>query len=223
MTATLNQNGRSRKTLANQIDRLDNILDGLADALNEAVTAAVKSAVTQAIQVAVREVLTNEMLRQALGVQNQAQQQPAKPSPLKRATTTVLGLGRWLLGVGLSAGAKLASVGRRLRSGTGKVVASIGNVVRTRAASIYYPIAATIQLGWVYTLTLLYLVRQLRRQGLVALTVGLVTGMGCYLAGPIVASAVGGVNCMVLTLLVLSLRRFWLADEVRNEFADASA
>ena len=48
MTTTLNPsanpNGRSRKSLADQIDRLDQILDGLADGLNEAVASAVKQA-----------------------------------------------------------------------------------------------------------------------------------------------------------------------------------
>ena len=45
MTTNTTDNGRTRKSLSAQIDRLDGILDGLADALNESIAAAVKEAV----------------------------------------------------------------------------------------------------------------------------------------------------------------------------------
>jgi hypothetical protein len=63
--STTGANGRAqRKSLAEQIDRLDLILDGLADGLQEAVAMAVQQAVSTAVQVAVREVLSNpELLR----------------------------------------------------------------------------------------------------------------------------------------------------------------
>src|SRR4051794_1032762 len=48
MTTTMT-NGRARKSLADQLDRLDLILTGLADALNEAVAQAVKDAVKAAV------------------------------------------------------------------------------------------------------------------------------------------------------------------------------
>src|SRR5215470_1414509 len=51
-------NGRTRKTLAQQLDRLDSILDGLSEALNESVAAAVKEATAQAVQQAVQATLT---------------------------------------------------------------------------------------------------------------------------------------------------------------------
>jgi hypothetical protein len=51
-------NGRTRKSLADQIDRLDGILDGLAEALNESVTGAVREAAGAAVREAVRGVLT---------------------------------------------------------------------------------------------------------------------------------------------------------------------
>ncbi len=60
MTTTVdnNQNSRVRKTLASQLDRLDQILDGLADGLNQAVASAVQEAVRQAVEQAVAGVLT---------------------------------------------------------------------------------------------------------------------------------------------------------------------
>jgi hypothetical protein len=53
---TTNSDG-SRKSLAQQIDRLDAILDGLADALQGAVAAAVQQAVGTAVREAVQAVL----------------------------------------------------------------------------------------------------------------------------------------------------------------------
>ena len=54
MSTTLT-NGRQRKSLAEQIDRLDSVLDGLADGLNEAVATAVK----ETVHAVLSEVLSN--------------------------------------------------------------------------------------------------------------------------------------------------------------------
>src|SRR5271165_868769 len=71
MTLTMNSNGRAgRKSLAEQIDRLDGILDGLAEALNESVASTVQEAVgiavQEAVKAAVTEVLTNVELQKHL-------------------------------------------------------------------------------------------------------------------------------------------------------------
>ena len=67
-TTTTNADGRTRKSLAEQIDRLDAILDGLSDALDGAVAAAVQEAagraVREAVQAVLAEVLTNPALRE---------------------------------------------------------------------------------------------------------------------------------------------------------------
>jgi len=69
MTMT-NADGRARKSLADQIDRLDAILDGLSEALEGAVTATVTQAVGVAVKEAVQgvlaEVLTNPALQDKL-------------------------------------------------------------------------------------------------------------------------------------------------------------
>lgn len=57
-----NPNGSARKTLASQLDRLDNILDGLAEALNESVAAAVERAVAGVLT----EILTNPSFSERL-------------------------------------------------------------------------------------------------------------------------------------------------------------
>jgi hypothetical protein len=94
-TITTNPNGRARKTLAEQIDRLDAILDGLGDALNEAVAAAVSQAagraVKEAVQAVLAEALTNPAHRQrALHVDSQPAPRansPVTPRPLARLAT----------------------------------------------------------------------------------------------------------------------------------------
>ena len=54
-------NGRFKKSLAHQLDRLDTILDGLAEALQGAVADAVKQAVGQAAREAVKVALAEAM------------------------------------------------------------------------------------------------------------------------------------------------------------------
>ena len=85
MTAIMNPNtsGTSqRKTLASQLDRLDNILDVLSDGLNEAVASAVEGAVAaavrEAVQLAVMELLTNPSLLQRV---REAALPPQGPPP----------------------------------------------------------------------------------------------------------------------------------------------
>jgi hypothetical protein len=79
MTATVEtqQNGRVRKNLASQLDRMDAILDGLADALNESVAAAVEKAVGNVIA----EILTNPAFADRLRV-------PVNPPPVIEEDST---------------------------------------------------------------------------------------------------------------------------------------
>src|SRR5690349_280989 len=106
MTSTLTPpaNGRIRKNLASQLDRLDQILDGLADGLNEAVAGAVR----EALQAVLAELLPKlELLAQAQAAAPAAAvQQPAaaadavrqwlgRTGPRVRARLRVLG-GSWL-------------------------------------------------------------------------------------------------------------------------------
>ena len=65
MSTTMNSglNGRLKKSLAYQLDRLDTILDGLADALNGAVANAVRESVGQAAREAVKVALAEALLQ----------------------------------------------------------------------------------------------------------------------------------------------------------------
>ena len=94
-TTTTNADGRARKSLAEQIDRLDAILDRLSEALEGAVSAAVTQAVGVAVKEAVQgvlaEVLTNPALRErALPAESPPAPRadsPSVPRPLARLAT----------------------------------------------------------------------------------------------------------------------------------------
>ena len=127
-TATFN--GKShRKTLADQLDRLDNIIDALATGLNETVAEVVKQAVTVAVQQAVeglvQAVLTNpELLRGLMAKamptepKPEVPSEPAKPSRLARACSWVRGCCATLrqkLGKGLTSVRKRFWIARRFK------------------------------------------------------------------------------------------------------------
>src|SRR5262245_42462070 len=93
-TTTMNApNGRTaRKSLAEQIDRLDQILDGLADALQEAVTQAVQAAVEVAVREAVRAVLSEVLTSPE--VLDRFRPPAAPPAPVPAETPAPQTVGR---------------------------------------------------------------------------------------------------------------------------------
>jgi hypothetical protein len=88
MTAPTDNGVAPRKTLAQQIDRLDGILDGLDEALNGAVADAVREAVgpivLEAMQRAIAETLASpEMIRLALEKQPTLSRPMTVPLPTR--------------------------------------------------------------------------------------------------------------------------------------------
>jgi hypothetical protein len=193
-------NGRARRTsLAEQIDRLDLILDGLADGLQEAVADAVTAAVGTAVQAAVREVLSNPELLRRL-----------RPEPAP-AAAKVRGLARWLCG-------GLAGALRRCRGGLA-AVAELGRQKVTEVAAVARAgrqalvgrvrggLSAFRRRVWLSGALVVLLGRRYRKPLLMALAVGAAVGLGCYLAGPAVSSAVSGVAGFVGSLAAGALTR----------------
>lgn len=72
-TTTTTMNGKPRKQLADQLDRLDGIIDALADGLNQAVIDAAREGTRLAVKDAIVEIMTNPELRALLA--------PARPEP----------------------------------------------------------------------------------------------------------------------------------------------
>jgi hypothetical protein len=128
MTSQTNVNGPDRKTLASQLDRLDQILDGLSEGLADAVAGAVQEAVErvmcqavgravrEAVQALLVEIQTNEQLRVALaGAAPPAQ---GWPHPAGGVGRVLGGAWGWLVGrlAGLKAWVQRAgALGRQLR------------------------------------------------------------------------------------------------------------
>ncbi len=171
-----NTNGRTgRKSLSDQIDRLDDILDGLAGALQDAVADAVKEVVGPAVRDAVREavvaavqaVLTNPNLRGVLATENA----PVGETATTRQSTP--GVTR-----------RLAVTARAAaRGGLTRVRGWLGSVKRAAGLAV-----------------------RLHRPLGLATGVGAALALACYLAGPHVAAAVGGMAGFAFSLLASSLR-----------------
>jgi hypothetical protein len=197
MTMTTTMNGPVRKSLAQQIDRLDQMLDGLSEALHESITAAVKDAVGLAVKEAVQAVLTEllaspaiqEALRAGAAVPaaaNHATAPTSRPT-LRERLTRVRG---WL--------------GARLKAAAQAVGSIVDKVQRTAVAA------------WHKT----RLVRRYRWQLAAALAVGAALAAATYHAGPSLAAAANGVAGFALAVLAqagLALRRLLaMAPDLRQ-------
>jgi hypothetical protein len=215
---TTTTNGRTRKSLAEQIDRLDAILDRLADALNEAVADAVKEAVTAAVQEAVHaavvEVLTNAELRKRLGVVQTPASQPSAPVVVCLANTARR-CWNWLVNAWdtAKAVARLAG-GKAMEAANRCLIAG-----RAKLHEVREQVSRKARTGWMLAVTLAALASRFRKQVLVALGVGVLVGVVFYLGGREVASVgcgLAGFAVSLATNAVNRLRRilpFLLASE----------
>jgi len=163
MTATMNTNGKTiRKSLADQIDRLDQILDGLADAINQTVTATVQDAVKDAVQVAIAEVLTNADLHKHLRGSIVIENEPDR--------LAVPSFGQKLQGwVGWVAGAAKNAMTAGLKK-VGWLCAKVAGVVKkcwtwtaNGTMTVCRRVVKSVRSGWVRLVLIAALVKQLRK------------------------------------------------------------
>jgi hypothetical protein len=191
---TVLTNSKVRKSLSEQIDRLDKILDGLAQALNgavaDAVTQAVSLAVKEAVQTVLTEVLSNPDLRAQLQGSADAPI-AAGTDPAIRSTATSLvdrvaqsaaHLANWCT-ARLHA---LAHLGRRAVQQVGRLAADLS--ARVQSLRVFVPPLAA------------------------ALLLGVATGIAAYFAGPWLAGVVGGAGSLGLRLALRMrclLRQVW--------------
>ena len=166
-----------RKSLAQQLDRMDGLLDGLSDGIQAAVVDAVKDAVGQAVQAALREVLTHPGVTARLAAAPAPIGQPApEPAPAARRPS-------WAGRVWASVRARAA----RLRNRLGDFVGDARTAVRAAPKRLL----GIARFFWT-------LARHNLRTVVLALAVGAAAGAACYYAGPVVAAAVSGVVTAVL-------------------------
>jgi hypothetical protein len=199
--STTSANGRAqRKSLAEQIDRLDAILDGFADNLNAVVVQAVKEAVSLAVEAALTEVLTNAELQQRL-----------HPQPAKAGNSTLSWLWGGLVGKVKGVCSWLANVIGRGREKMADAAAVVGEGGKVLVHSVRCGLSAFAHWIWFTGVVTWSLVRHFRKPLLVALVSGLVIGLGCYLAGPAVSSMVSGLAGFIASLAASALGRLrWM-------------
>jgi hypothetical protein len=192
MTTKANMNGQARKSLADQIDRLDAMLDGLSEGLNEAVATAVQeavgAAVQHAVQVVLREVLTNPDMLARLGGAALPVAAPASAASAARSPKTSWKQ-RWAA---------------MCKSLTALQTAARQECVRRVRQARAWTAGAWMQVR---------LLGRIKHQLLIALSVGAAVGVGAYCAGPWLAATAGGAAGFCTTLAVqagLALKRLWM-------------
>lgn len=197
---TTMNNGTQRKQLSTQLDRLDTILDGLADAIPEVIAQTVRDAV----QAAVTEVLTNPVILEKLRPTATVQQPvPPQPSPKVQSrwqhfSGAVQTGWTWLTG---RANAAWSTICQFAQSCAGGIVVGAANTW-TWAQSVASSAWALLVLTWA-------LLCHFRKPLLIASGVGVVVGVGCYFAGPAVASTVSGIAGFAGSLLSGRVRSVW--------------
>src|SRR5262245_35520583 len=178
-----NTNGRAqRKSLAEQLDRLDAILDGLADALDESVAEAVKVAVAVAVREAVKQVLTNPEVLRGLASPSPVPEPVRQPSALRRLVERARHSCSWL-------GGRVADGTRRLKRRAGVLLTAVRTGVAARAVKSYRRALAVA--GWLW---------HARRAVGVAGVVGLLTGLVGYAAGPLMSAVLCGLGGLGVAL-----------------------
>jgi hypothetical protein len=190
MGATMTLNGKPRKQLADQLDRLDQqmerhdtILDALAEGLNGAVADATRAGTRLAIKDAVIEMLTDPELRTALHKAT-APTAPAKPSLWNRLRQRARELATKVRGVTVATGATIA--------------AQVPVVQRAVKA-----VARFAALTW-----------RVRKVVLVGLGIGAVVAAVSYLTSHELAATLSGVGAAVTTVAVQA--GLWVRRTVRR-------
>jgi hypothetical protein len=118
--STMETNSKARKSLSDQIDRLDHILDGLSEALEGAVADAVQHAVGLAVKDAVQGVLTELLANPAVLAMLRGPTPPTSPegppatsvpSPVRQRLAGLAGRAKTF---GLKVSGVATGLGRRL-------------------------------------------------------------------------------------------------------------
>jgi len=175
-----------RKSLSEQIDRLDSLLDGLADNLNAAVADAVRDAVggavREAVQATLLELLAHPEIKSLLQAATASFTPPPPPRTPPDATEGRPTLGERLATASTWAGEKVRAAGAACRKGLGAVKAGLLGL-------------------W-----------NLRTRLLTTVGLGAAVGLGAYLAGPWLSALAGGAVGFAAGLF--SRARTWLQQMV---------
>ena len=173
-TAPMN-GAQQRKTLANQLDRLDNIIDAMADGLPktiaDVVCQAISAALPQAIQAVITQVLSQpEVLRQLAGLNAPV---PAASPATNEAITTAPAQMPQTESAAPSSRSKLGTAWGWLRTTT----CNTGTWVCSKLPSVREGVCAAGRKVWQHR----YLVA-------LSLAIGVMVGCTSFVAGPLLSS-----------------------------------
>jgi hypothetical protein len=203
MNAMKNANGRERKTLASQIDRLDAMLDGLSDGLNDAVSQAVQTAVSVAVQAVLTEVLTNPaVLAKLRAAAEAAEPEQAADKPANKEPGRLASWRDWI-------GTKVKKVGERCKAGW-KRVRDAGVAVAQRAACMVKTTATAVREEAVRVVATGWLLGNVLLRLAAAFGSGVVVRVALFFTGVVLASWPGNLRALLLAMVarcVVWLRR----------------
>ena len=186
-------NGRVRKNLADQLDRLDCMLEGLSEALNESVATAVREAVSAVLT----ELLTNPELQARL--QGAVPSSASTPIPNGNAPKPILV--KSLNWVWQRVNASIEDACQACRSRWQQATGACRRVWRCAVQSV----ARGCQSLWH--------IRRLALPVMAALIVGGLCGAGAYYAGPRLGAMVSGLGGFTTALGVQA--GLWLRSWAR--------
>ena len=196
-TTTPTMNGKPRKQLADQLDRLDGIIDALADGLNQAVIDAAREGTRLAVKDAIVEIMTNPELRALLApARPESTPAPAAPPP-EAVTPKPKTPGLWA-----RLKAKVAAARDALTGAAAKAKEAVAT--RYQAAS-----DTVVAVGTAAGEAL-----PLRRVLWVGLGAGLLVGLVCLVVPHAAAAAVSAVSVAATTVAVQT--GTWLKKAARR-------
>jgi hypothetical protein len=209
MATIMSANGSGRKTLAEQLDRLDAVLDSLAENLDEAVTAAVAGAVKGTMAAAVEDAVHAAVLEALAEAQRQRQiistrlpsTEPIAPVPVRLADMARR-CWTWLVAATRDAWDTVTTVAQAIKAGVMEASRCLVTVGRAKAEQIREQLTARARVWWMRLLVLATIARRTRRQLLVSLGVGVAFGLVAYLAGPVVVPVAFGLAGFIGALFV---------------------
>ena len=193
---TTTMNGKPRKQLADQLDRLDGIIDALADGLNQAVIDAAHEGTRLAVKDAIVEIMTNPELR-ALLAPGRPEPTPAPAAPPPEAVQEPKKPGLWTRLKAKAAAARDALTGAATK-------AKEAVAAKYRAASDTVAAVGTAA-GEALPL---------RRVLWVGLGAGLLVGLVCLVVPHAAAAAVSAVSVAATTVAVQT--GTWLKKAARR-------
>lgn len=190
MNVAMVTNGKPRKQLSDQLDRLDaqmdrqdSILDGLSDALGEAVNDATRIGVADGVRAAVVELLTNAELRSAL---HKATAPPASEK--------------------LTFWQKVKARTQRAVNRVKEVTATVRQKIAEKIAGVKSAASTAATPAWVAW--------RMRKVALVGLGIGLVVAAICYTGSHSLAAGVSGV--LAATTAVAVQAGIWVRKTIRR-------